>query len=90
MLIQQLEIKEGLKTHKLKEQKLIPKEVKLIEKEIELIKSQIKRKSSMDEIMVKEPKKWYVVFNEPFREIYEDWYKTTPHCQNISGVTHRA
>jgi len=63
LLIQQLEIKEA-QAHKLKEQELIGKEVELIEKEIALIKSQIKRKSPIDEIMVKEPKKWYVVFNK--------------------------
>jgi hypothetical protein len=44
----------------------------------------------MDEIMVKELKKWYVVFNGPFPGIYYDWYKAAPHCQKISGVTHRA
>lgn len=59
LLIQQLGIKEALKAHKLKEQELIGKEVELIEKEIELIRSQIKRKSPIDEIIVREPKKWF-------------------------------
>lgn len=31
-----------------------------------------------------------MVFNGPFPGIYDDWYKAVPHCQKISGVTHRA
>jgi len=90
LLIQQLGIKEAPKAHKLKEQELIGKEVELIEKEIELIRSQIKRKSPIDEIIVRGPKKWYVVLNGPFPGIYDDWYKVAPHFQKIFGVTHRA
>ena len=90
LLIQQLGIKEAPKAHKLKEQELIGKEVELIEKEIELIRSQIKRKSPIDEIIVRGPKKWYVVLNGPFPGIYDDWYKAAPHCQKIAGITHQA
>jgi len=43
---------------------------------IELIRSQIKRKSPIDEIIVREPKKWYVVFNGPFPGVYDDSYAT--------------
>jgi len=57
LLMQQLEIKEALKLHKLKEQELIGKEIEFIETEIALIKTQIKKKNPIDEVIVREPKK---------------------------------
>jgi hypothetical protein len=90
LLEKQLEIKEALKLHKLQKQALIGKEIELIEKEIEIIKSQIKGKSPLEEIKIAEPRKWHVVFNGPFPGIYDDWFKAAPHCQKISGVTHKA
>ncbi|XP_058745422.1 uncharacterized protein LOC131618178 [Vicia villosa] len=89
ILKQQLELKEALRIHKIKEQELIGKEVELIDKEIEILKSQLKMKNPLEEIKLKEPKKWYVVFNGPFPGIYDEWYKAAPHCTKISGVTYK-
>ncbi|XP_058746955.1 uncharacterized protein LOC131619933 [Vicia villosa] len=89
ILKQQLELKEALRIHKIKEQELIGKEVELIDKEIEIIKSQLRMKNPLEEIKLKEPKKWYAVFNGPFPGIYDEWYKAAPHCTKITGVTYK-
>src|SRR4051812_1369561 len=89
VLKRQLELKETLIIHKIKEQQLIGKEVELIDKEIEIIKSQLRMKNPFEVTKLKERKKWYAVFNRPFPGIYDECYKAAPHCTKISRVTYK-
>lgn len=73
-------------------------DVELLKKDLEVTRLRKDLEKSLKQAVPEKPKqqeneenkKWYVVFNGPFPNIYDDRYKAAQHCTKISGVTHKS